>query len=845
MGATPSHEDDGDDVAGTEDSDDDDDIIKIQHRARFRTDSEVACEEAARLTADIQDENTPDDDEEMGDYHDMPPPPDGGYGWVIVFASFMCNMIVDGIAYTFGVFLMEFVSYFGEGKGKVAWVGSCLSGVYLSAGPVVSALANKYGCRAVCIAGSLISSAAFVLSTFSTSVNMLMITYGIIGGFGFGLIYLPAVVAVGYYFETKRSLATGIAVCGSGFGTFTFAPLANLLLEHFDWKNANLILAGLILNCAIFGALMRPLTYPKPSKVKPLMQRMYEEKRLQMERRSIGGSYFMVQLPDGSMEKRMKMPINIDPGVHSSLNLDQLAQQGSLHPVATLPTITEGQKVQDGNAQNNTDSNSQSDAKPRRTARTHRNSESDAPIEFGTKNIPRNASQPAFTSHHQGLPKNGSVPTFDRVRKTSTSERFKPSLAAIKASSRNDMDNGEDSESMYQSRMSLTPRETGKMVRPLSRKDIFYSGSVTNLREYQSQKSLTNYRNSVISLTKYEKDARDARDGISEVEKGEQYDLCPCLVLPESFKSAISTMLDVSLLKDPVFMLIGISNLFGMAGLYVPFVYLVDAASLNGIPANSASFLISIIGITNTFGRVFCGYIADFPQVDSLLLNNICLMVSTIAVAATPFCSSYEHYVIMSIFFGLAISGYISLTSIILVDLLGLDRLTNAFGLLILFRGAAAIVGSPMAGAVYDATNSYDIPFFMAAGFFAISTVTSFLAPSLRRCTKPNEIPVHMEQLTPIDEEPSEDEANDDDQPITMIPKIMHTAPSPTTDNPPTSNVNPDEAPKYGGNSIPSATEPTISEVTIEEEHERKQSIPKENSNKNGDKGFNQIESVL
>ncbi|XP_031622504.1 uncharacterized protein LOC116340250 isoform X4 [Contarinia nasturtii] len=852
MGATPSHEDDGDDVAGT-DSDDDDDVIKMQH-ARYRTDSEVACEEAARLTADIQDENTPEDDEEICEYHDMPPPPDGGYGWVIVFASFMCNMIVDGIAYTFGVFLGEFVTYFGEGKGKVAWVGSCLSGVYLSAGPVVSALANKYGCRAVCIAGSIISAAAFVLSTFSTSVNMLMLTYGILGGFGFGLIYLPAVVAVGYYFETKRSLATGIAVCGSGFGTFTFAPLANLLLEHFDWKNANLILAGLILNCAIFGALMRPLTYPKPSKVKPLMQRMYEEKRLQMERRSIGGSYFMVQLPDGSMEKRMKMPINIDPGVHSSLNLDQLAQQGGLHPVATLPTITEGQKVQDGNAQNNTDSNSQTDARraAARNSRTHRNSESDAPIEFGTKNIPRNASQPAFTSHHQGLPKNGSVPTFDRVRKTSTSERFKPSLAAIKASSRNDMGNGEDSESMYTSRVSLTPRETSKMVRPLSRKDIFYSGSVTNLREYQSQKSLTNYRNSVISLTKYEKDARDARDGISEVEKGEQYDLCPCLVLPESFKSAISTMLDVSLLKNPVFMLIGISNVFGMAGLYVPFVYLVDAARLNGIPQDSASFLLSIIGITNTFGRVFCGYIADFPKVDSLLLNNICLVVSTVAVAATPFCVAYEHYVIMSIFFGLAVSGYISLTSIILVDLLGLDKLTNAFGLLILFRGAAAIVGSPLAGAVYDVTQSYDIPFFMAAGFFAISAITSFLAPALRRCTKPNEMPVHMEQLTPIDEEPSEDDNNDDDQPITMIPKIMHTAPSPTTDNPPTSNltstttVNHEQTPKHDGKLPVSVAEVTISEeATIQEENERKQSLPKDDTTKNDSNEVNQIESVL
>ena len=37
-------------------------------------------------------------------------------------------------------------------------------------------------------------------------------------GVGFGLIYVPAIVAVGFYFEKKRSLAMGIAVCGSGLG---------------------------------------------------------------------------------------------------------------------------------------------------------------------------------------------------------------------------------------------------------------------------------------------------------------------------------------------------------------------------------------------------------------------------------------------------------------------------------------------------------------------------------------------------------------------------------------------------------------------------------------------------
>lgn len=43
-------------------------------------------------------------------------------------------MVVDGIAYTFGVFLNEFVQDFNEGPGKVAWVGSLLSGMYLTAG---------------------------------------------------------------------------------------------------------------------------------------------------------------------------------------------------------------------------------------------------------------------------------------------------------------------------------------------------------------------------------------------------------------------------------------------------------------------------------------------------------------------------------------------------------------------------------------------------------------------------------------------------------------------------------------------------------------------------------------
>ena len=61
-------------------------------------------------------------------------PPDGGWGWMVVAASFMCNLVVDGIIFSFGVFLERISSEFAVSKARVALVGSLQSGFYLMAG---------------------------------------------------------------------------------------------------------------------------------------------------------------------------------------------------------------------------------------------------------------------------------------------------------------------------------------------------------------------------------------------------------------------------------------------------------------------------------------------------------------------------------------------------------------------------------------------------------------------------------------------------------------------------------------------------------------------------------------
>lgn len=62
------------------------------------------------------------------------------------------------------------------------------------------------------------------------------------------MIYMPAVLTVGFYFEKWRALATGFALCGSGVGTFVMAPLTSKLNDSVGWKYTILIQGGTLVS---------------------------------------------------------------------------------------------------------------------------------------------------------------------------------------------------------------------------------------------------------------------------------------------------------------------------------------------------------------------------------------------------------------------------------------------------------------------------------------------------------------------------------------------------------------------------------------------------------------------
>lgn len=63
-------------------------------------------------------------------------------------------------------------------------------------------------------------------------------------GIGFGFIFVPSIIVIGFYFEKWRALATGIAVCGAGIGTFLMAPITATIIKHYNWRAALIVQAG-------------------------------------------------------------------------------------------------------------------------------------------------------------------------------------------------------------------------------------------------------------------------------------------------------------------------------------------------------------------------------------------------------------------------------------------------------------------------------------------------------------------------------------------------------------------------------------------------------------------------
>ena len=93
-------------------------------------------------------------------------------------------------------------------------------------------------------------------------------------------------------------------------------------------------------------------------------------------------------------------------------------------------------------------------------------------------------------------------------------------------------------------------------------------------------------------------------------------------------------------------------------GFMVPFMYLPSYAEQTGSSVTQASLLISIIGITNTVGRILCGWISDKTWADPLKIYNASLIIGGSATVACAWLTIYPLQATYAAVFGLSICEY-------------------------------------------------------------------------------------------------------------------------------------------------------------------------------------------
>ncbi|KAK8722038.1 hypothetical protein OTU49_012444 [Cherax quadricarinatus] len=209
--------------------------------------------------------------------------------------------------------------------------------------------------------------------------------------------------------------------------------------------------------------------------------------------------------------------------------------------------------------------------------------------------------------------------------------------------------------------------------------------------------------------------------------------VCGCAPCSRETRDAMTSLMDWGLLTDGIFILFAISNFCTSIGFNAPYIFIVDRARHLGIPDSQSSFLLAVVGISNTVSRIFLGYISDQAWVNRLYLYNASLTLCGIGTCISIWFNSYALQILYAVVFGSMSGAYVGLTSVVLVDLLGMERLTNAFGLLLMFQGIASVIGPPMCGALFDVTDSYHYSFLLAGSMIAVSGVMLFFIPCIWR----------------------------------------------------------------------------------------------------------------
>jgi OFA family oxalate/formate antiporter-like MFS transporter len=152
--------------------------------------------------------------------------------WIQLLLGLTCMVVISSPQYVWALFTQPLTAGLGSSLPELQITFSILIVVQTFLSPFQGVLVDRFGPRLLLSLGVLITGLSWILAAQASSLTMLYLTYGLLGGIGTGIVYIGVIGHMVQWFPDKRGLATGLVAAGYGVGALlTTFPIAAVLRD--------------------------------------------------------------------------------------------------------------------------------------------------------------------------------------------------------------------------------------------------------------------------------------------------------------------------------------------------------------------------------------------------------------------------------------------------------------------------------------------------------------------------------------------------------------------------------------------------------------------------------------
>lgn len=133
----------------------------------------------------------------------------------------------------------------------------------------------------------------------------------------------------------------------------------------------------------------------------------------------------------------------------------------------------------------------------------------------------------------------------------------------------------------------------------------------------------------------------------------------------------------------------------------VPYDFTIDRMKGLGVAEQKSTYIMAVIGLFHVIGNVVFGILGNRNQTHRIFLFSGSLVLWGVVLFVIPSFTQYVPNMILGGMFGFISACQEAVHAVIIIDILGEDKMTDAYGILMFIQGMSNLFGPPFGGKIY------------------------------------------------------------------------------------------------------------------------------------------------